>query len=1079
MPQPALNRSPNQSAVSASMSPLDRPGSTTSNPSSTKPPTPAPSTTQAAPSTSKGNNGNAAAGSSINRAPSASSDSKSDKYPAWSPYPWEVRIQRERQYYLKQKDGASADANDAQFRVSRTPSSNDAGAKETTSGDPANRTPSASHHHHHHHHHVHTHSAQTPGSAGSTPAAGASAASTPSAVGTAGSSSATAAGAPGARRPENTTPNPAGLGTRWGSAYPFFNPNREAERQIQREREIRAARERERERERDRERELDRQRVERERLRDQAAESERRRKETQTSPNVGPTSGPNPYPRPSLPPSPTVSRSLPAPNPTQSGQSSISPVATPGVTSSSTARTSITLPGFSSLGKRALPSPFERENRDRSSSTAGASDQAGQVKHNRTLSNSSTTETKPPQPGVISPRKSGGSETGSAWKGYPGDQRRSDQLSQPQPQQQQQQGAAPPQQPERSPLASPTISNKPPVTASSTMNTAGSNAQGQSRHFSAYGYSAPFGFGGNSYGGAYGNSWLERERQRQRDRDQREREQERIRERERLEKLEKDRAEREKQQRLANPPPPTESRQFGLYNPGGLYRMPYERVGQSSSTNQSRIEVLNAPNADPQAAARPGEPGSNQIPTSRESRPYSYAGKNEPGIPAANAASVKDREYHYTPRDKRSRMDAAIEEQAHRRGSSNKTKRRKEDERARSPPSAYQAPAPTRPLPHLANLTREIKEYPEVTSAQIESWLKTIPDLTAVRSRHIYGGADWRLAGDLPGDATLGDLMVIQINAAFLGPSWVLRGEDGWDTADPETPEDLELSEGLNQRQIFGTDVYTDDSDLGLILIHAGWLKWKHEAAMEVEKTESKAKPSDQDSILVSVRLAPRLVRYVSTLRNGIASRGWGNGHDGLSIVVEGVQRYKASRKAPNSRANRKLRMAEMAIQRASVMRVAEPLKEAPRYLNGVLPSVVFVRDAPLIKYNISDLRDYLEIPDADEMDARSLWTHDLHMESEDDVYTVSLEDDARASVAPKIRIEHSDRPGRFVKSNGSVSAKKATLAESRSPDDLSWTKDGLLVRLDGEAGVLCAVEAYTWKRRAGVSLLESMDTTE
>ena len=743
------------------------------------------------------------------------------------------------------------------------------------------------------------------------------------------------------------------LGARWGSGYPFFN-QREADRIAERnfkdalrEREARALRERERERELERQR-IERQEKERDRIRELEAERERRRKaEAQTSPKVGQTTGntPNPYPRPSLPPSPTVSRSLPVPNPSAqpggANRTAASPQNTPGMTASGS-RPNLPLPGFSSLGNRSLPSPFDR---DRSASaTAGTSETPGQASHNRTLSSSSQKDRL--TAGLTSPSKP--ADKKADWRGYlPGDS-----------------GYPRSVGPEKSPLASPTATTKAPGTGTGTTSAAGTGTV-PNRHFSTYGYSAPFlGFGGSNYG-TYSSSWLDRERQRQREREVRERE---LREQERRREMEREKAakerlerEREEQQRLSKlgglDTRPFASRSSALYG-SDLYRGQFDRLGQPSTASQSRIEVLNAPVSEQGASAPPHTASStlNQVAPNREPRPYTYAGKTE-SLTAGSAASLKEREYHYTPRDKKSRMEAAMEEQAHRRGSATKQKRRREDERPRSPPS--------RVLPHLANLTREIKEYPEVTSSQIETWLKTLEDLTAIRSRHVYGGDGWSISGNLPNNAQLGDLMVVRINNAFLGESWILRGEDGWDAADTLPTGNVGIASGRTDRNVFGTDMYTDDSDLGLVLLHAGWLRWKRKDAMEVQKVEPEQEPkaiqNDHDFVLVNVRLVPRLVRYFATERNGIVTRGWGNGHDGLSIVVEGVTRQKVSSnlrlrlttlqatpKVANSRANRKLRMAEMAQQRAAVFGLPNPLTEDERRLNGVLPSVVFIDSLPL-----------------------------------------------------------------------------------------------------------------------------------
>jgi len=284
------------------------------------------------------------------------------------------------------------------------------------------------------------------------------------------------------------------------------------------------------------------------------------------------------------------------------------------------------------------------------------------------------------------------------------------------------------------------------------------------------------------------------------------------------------------------------------------------------SATPSRIEVLNTPEA-PQTAYPAGSDAASQAVPSREPRPYTYSAKPE-------QAPTPAKDYTYQPRDKRPRMDAAVDDA--RRGAS-KAKRRKDDDKA--------SPTGTR---DLTALTKEVRKWPEVRSRQVENWLTNHPEWQRVlktAGRDLYQGSDWTLAqGQLTQTHNEGMKVFVRINAAFLGPSWVVRGEKGWDDAVPHPPMGVELGRGLERRGIWGTDVYTDDSDLGLVLIHAGWIRW-------METGDS----MDKDVIEVKVRVVPKLVRYFATERNGVRTRSWGNGHDGASIVVEGVKRVTVS----------------------------------------------------------------------------------------------------------------------------------------------------------------------------------------
>ena len=394
------------------------------------------------------------------------------------------------------------------------------------------------------------------------------------------------------------------------------------------------------------------------------------------------------------------------------------------------------------------------------------------------------------------------------------------------------------------------------------------------------------GFGGGFGYSSFGASWAEkaekerakdRENQRQREAERRrteERDRERERERERdreRERAEKERDEREKYRINVA----VETKPFQPPRQPSTYNDPYRRYEQTKPAgNYSRIEVLNQPEQAPVTYPSASDQSAiQQVAPQREPRPYTYAAKTDP-----QREREREREYNYTPRDKRPRMDVAVEDQASRRGSVGKSKRKKEEEK-KSP--AHAAP----PLRDFAALTKEIKVWPEVTSSPVEAWLRTVPDLSRVIAKEVYEGSDWMLSKTRSTkEGCEGGMVMVRINGAFLGKGWVIRGERGWDESVPTPPPGVELGRRQEERRVWGTDVYTDDSDLGMVLVHAGWVRWSAE------------KRKDDDFVWVTVRVVPSLVRYTATERNGVKTRGWGNGHDGLSVVVENVQRITVCR---------------------------------------------------------------------------------------------------------------------------------------------------------------------------------------
>lgn len=126
-------------------------------------------------------------------------------------------------------------------------------------------------------------------------------------------------------------------------------------------------------------------------------------------------------------------------------------------------------------------------------------------------------------------------------------------------------------------------------------------------------------------------------------------------------------------------------------------------------------------------------------------------------------------------------------------------------------------------------------------------------------------------------------------------------------------PSHLADLPSVRQRQVWGTDVYTDDSDVLLVLLHSGWLRVTRRErrprageqgagadAIRRARTageeriavpgQKEAKAEDvPTALLVRLGVVPALVRYEGIERQGIRSRSWGNGHDGVSLRVEEV----------------------------------------------------------------------------------------------------------------------------------------------------------------------------------------------
>jgi len=142
-------------------------------------------------------------------------------------------------------------------------------------------------------------------------------------------------------------------------------------------------------------------------------------------------------------------------------------------------------------------------------------------------------------------------------------------------------------------------------------------------------------------------------------------------------------------------------------------------------------------------------------------------------------------------------------------------------------------------------------------------------------------------------------------------------------------------------RQLWGTDVYTDDSDLVAVLVHTGHVKLK-----TVGKTP----------LLVSLRVCPAQATYSGSERNGLSSRDWTGKHGGVSIKVERCLQHTAgSMPAPELSMLRP----NMARQIPSSM---QPIAPGPGHSFATPPSaciVVFnLSNEPCLKYSLALVAD-------------------------------------------------------------------------------------------------------------------------
>ncbi|KUI73583.1 hypothetical protein VM1G_09188 [Cytospora mali] len=190
-----------------------------------------------------------------------------------------------------------------------------------------------------------------------------------------------------------------------------------------------------------------------------------------------------------------------------------------------------------------------------------------------------------------------------------------------------------------------------------------------------------------------------------------------------------------------------------------------------------------------------------------------------------------------------------------------------------------------------------------------------------------------------------------------------------------------------SRRAVWGTDVYTDDSDILAACIHGGWIRgeWPEDVDVEllgldegigadVKETKAGKKgrakepspPQKRDTDLmeappktgpvqvpegqdmhVMVLVMPKLEKYTSTVRFGIKSREWGgklgrdgqrSSHDGLSFMIQSV-RFVTNGAGPQSRLRGRDRRERMrkAMQEVEISRVFE-VRVMPNTGSGIIP---------------------------------------------------------------------------------------------------------------------------------------------
>lgn len=190
------------------------------------------------------------------------------------------------------------------------------------------------------------------------------------------------------------------------------------------------------------------------------------------------------------------------------------------------------------------------------------------------------------------------------------------------------------------------------------------------------------------------------------------------------------------------------------------------------------------------------------------------------------------------------------------------------------------------------------------------------------------------LAADLLKN-NIGGVIEMAVPVACLnGAKWAIGDPDKYlGEEEVGIPAGVWELEGLRRRKVWGTDIYTDDSDTLAMALHSGWLR------LSAAENASKAEDEKTQTLLVKLLVAPPLIRYQGSTRQGIRSRSWGNSHDSVSLMVIGINKLE-TRVLPRGR--------KLASSRASAH--ARLLASVPQVPHHFVVSLVTAEDASEVK---------------------------------------------------------------------------------------------------------------------------------
>ncbi|USW46692.1 Putative histone deacetylation protein Rxt3 [Septoria linicola] len=171
-------------------------------------------------------------------------------------------------------------------------------------------------------------------------------------------------------------------------------------------------------------------------------------------------------------------------------------------------------------------------------------------------------------------------------------------------------------------------------------------------------------------------------------------------------------------------------------------------------------------------------------------------------------------------------------------------------------------------------------------------------------------------AADTPADSKIkysSKMKPIPVFTGLENSTYTIRVPRYYLTSGRGGAEDNHSLEGIcRRRQIWGTDIYTDDSDVVAAAIHSGWLKGDfgdyNEDLRElcdgnvenggddentltlVERPPKPVRVPDGYDAHITILILPPLESYASTNQHFLGSREWKQKHDGMSFMIHSIE---------------------------------------------------------------------------------------------------------------------------------------------------------------------------------------------